>query len=147
MKQEGCPTNAINLDHDCVKCGGDASWSSQHHLSAEQVDEWWKNRLRAAQDHDYPPKSVLCTSCEAYLNSKLDDVDEEGINKPETVKDDTYKREKMKKLILIRHAESINNVDKREAKIAFDNIISFTNVPTYDQVSYQYLPLVVCGLS
>jgi hypothetical protein len=40
----------------------------------------------------------------------------------------------LKKLILIRHAESENNVDKREAKVAFNNIKTAQSFPTWNQV-------------
>lgn len=39
-----------------------------------------------------------------------------------------------KKVILIRHGESVNNVDKREAKLAFNNLTSFVSLPSFSQL-------------
>lgn len=39
-----------------------------------------------------------------------------------------------KKIILIRHSESINNVAKRDAYDAWSNITSFKSFPTWSQV-------------
>lgn len=109
---------------DCRRCGKSAAWSGSRSMSEENITMWWNQRKEAAKKFNYEMGSVLCGACEAELQQANDtcEVNEEN-GVPRT-----------KRLILIRHAESENNVDKREAKLAWNNIKHGIACPSFSQV-------------
>jgi len=126
------------LEVHCVRCGEYASWTGSRTLSDEQIQQWWEQRSHVTQENGHQANTVLCLTCEALAQEKHDDDEPakstgEDKDSSTTIKSDKLV-EKIKKLILIRHAESENNVDKREAKLAFTNLKTAQSFPTFSQV-------------
>jgi hypothetical protein len=106
---------------------------------------WWDQRHHAAQGKGYAPGAVICGECEVLFQ------DVENTNSPDKVLSEEVSNiieKKSKKLILIRHAESENNVDKREAKIGLNNIKTAQGFPTFSQVCYKiYIKTICCRMN
>lgn len=131
------PSSSSETDLHCARCGVYACWTGSRSLSQQQVQDWWDGRIKIAQENGYADGAVICITCQAYFASKRDTS--ERTPKEETSNDDNLKDKKEsekihKKLILIRHAESENNVDKREAKLAFNKIKKAQSLPSFSQV-------------
>lgn len=137
----------------CVRCGEYACWTGSRSLSEEQVQQWWDQRSHAAQENGYEGSTVICMVCEALFSGDHNDNTTNKTNSnysnsdgdDQTISEDEHCSEnlehdkkivKTKRLILIRHAESENNVDKREAKLAFNNLKTMQSLPTFSQVRW-----------